>query len=218
MKKILETLKLKWAEYLLEILVIMIGILGAYALNNWNEDRKERSQQIILITQLLEDAKADSAFYKSRFNGVRWVESTVNAAKLLSEGKRVDSSMFRTHGTGRVFFMTYFHHASSVLDNNPDAYDKIISPEIKSKLRTYNIRFLYLERTFLIFNKILETDVKQLRKKYFKELRANKDLKSFDSLLKVYRDDDFQSIIDPISLQLYTLDTRLKEILAATMS
>jgi len=53
MKKFLETLKNKWAEYLLEIIVIMIGILGAYTLNNWNEDRKER----ILKTQLINDLK-----------------------------------------------------------------------------------------------------------------------------------------------------------------
>ncbi|PTM07999.1 MAG: hypothetical protein DA407_09185 [Bacteroidetes bacterium] len=206
----------KYFKYAIgEVILVMIGILLALQVNNWNEDRKEQSNQQVLINQLLEDARADSLFYDSRFYGTRRFESTVMAAKLLGDGKQVDSSMFRNHGNGKIFFSEYFHYVSAVLDNNPDAYDKIISPEIKSKLRTYNIRFNYLERSFVILNKILETDVNQLSKKYYKELRANKDLKSFESLLKVYQDDDFQSIIEPINLQLDHINTRLTELLAA---
>ena len=61
MKTILETLKRKWSEYLLEMLVITFGILGAFALNNWNEQRKELEQEQVVLKQLKEDYKANLA-------------------------------------------------------------------------------------------------------------------------------------------------------------
>ena len=55
MKKILETLKLKWADYLLEILVIIIGILVAFTLNDWNDSRKQRNREIELLKTINSD-------------------------------------------------------------------------------------------------------------------------------------------------------------------
>ena len=59
MKKILETLKQKWSEYLLEMLVITIGILGAFALNNWNQQINEGHREQKLLSQILTDYEAN---------------------------------------------------------------------------------------------------------------------------------------------------------------
>jgi len=52
MKRILTTLKEKWPEYILEIIVLFSGIYGAMALNNWNEYRKERALEKNILVEL----------------------------------------------------------------------------------------------------------------------------------------------------------------------
>ncbi|WP_370088183.1 hypothetical protein [Ekhidna sp.] len=61
MKKILATLSQKWAEYFLEILVITIGILGAFLLNHWNQNRIAANTQRLTIERLIDDIKSDTA-------------------------------------------------------------------------------------------------------------------------------------------------------------
>ena len=45
MKKIIEHLKENWIRHGFETLVVTVGILGAFTLNHWNEERKDRSME-----------------------------------------------------------------------------------------------------------------------------------------------------------------------------
>lgn len=49
MKKILDTIKLKWAEYLLEIIVIVLSIFGGLELEKWNAQREERIKEVEIL-------------------------------------------------------------------------------------------------------------------------------------------------------------------------
>jgi len=59
MNTILETLKRKWVEYILEIIVIVGSILGAFALDNWNDTRIERKEELKYLANLKTDLMED---------------------------------------------------------------------------------------------------------------------------------------------------------------
>ena len=61
MKKILQHLKSDWYKYVIELVVITAGILGAYALNNWNDGRKNKQLEQDIYQNLYSSLKTDSA-------------------------------------------------------------------------------------------------------------------------------------------------------------
>jgi uncharacterized protein DUF6090 len=67
MKKILETLKRKWTEYLIEIIVIMLGILSAYTLNNWNEARKDAAAELAALIDLKQEFSKKAVVFNEHY-------------------------------------------------------------------------------------------------------------------------------------------------------
>ncbi len=59
MKELTENLRQNWPTYFFEILVLIIGIYGAFALENWNEERKQKKEEQALYRQLILDYEAN---------------------------------------------------------------------------------------------------------------------------------------------------------------
>ena len=78
MKTILEILQRKWAEYLLEILVIVIGVLGAFILNNWNDQRKLKKEEKVTLSNFKESLKNDLQNLEFRIDLNNRVDSSID--------------------------------------------------------------------------------------------------------------------------------------------
>lgn len=109
MKRIFNTISQKWPEYLLEILVITIGILGAFALNSWNEVRKDNQQEHRYLVRLLEDINKDLSEFEEALNAS---EQRMKRALFLMEAAS-DSSLITKDPT---YFVTSIEQAGYTKD------------------------------------------------------------------------------------------------------
>ena len=55
LSKIIDNLRQNWITYLFEIIVVLLGILGAESLNDWNEVRKEKELEHNYLLRLKKD-------------------------------------------------------------------------------------------------------------------------------------------------------------------
>ena len=68
----------RFSKYLLyaigEIILVVIGILIALQINNWNEVRKEKHSLRAIYSNLLLDIKADSVSYSLNLKGLKKID------------------------------------------------------------------------------------------------------------------------------------------------
>jgi hypothetical protein len=154
MKRILQTFFKKWPEYLLEILVITIGILGAFALDSWNETRKDRIAEISILNNLYQDLTLDTL--DIAFN-IRYMKKILaEEQKLYSvmrNAEEITEDINYTDALGIPLMLTL--HESSLKNLQSNGFEIITNDELKNEISRFYDFFvkalLKLENDFDVY-------------------------------------------------------------------
>lgn len=124
----LAALRTRWSSWLAELLVIMVGILAAFALENWGQQRAREREQLAILRSALGELKAD--LEDVAFN-VRVHEQAVRSmdlldARLAGDAEYHDSLAAHFHN---ALNMPRFVHSTAAFQSMQSAGMDIITNE-----------------------------------------------------------------------------------------
>lgn len=200
MKRILTTLSQKWPEYLLEILVLIIGIYGAFAVDNWNENRKAEAEEINLFKNILTDLQSDSLLAVACLKQLEMQLTVVD--RMIKDIQDQDSS-YKHDNAGIVRFWTTFIPRTQ--GNHAELVSTIKNKNARRAVQDY----FYQEDQVLNVYEEYDDIVRGKVRPYL----AQQDAYDLQFLVAGTMDDELKIIISQKMVQQLLKDSEFKQIL-----
>lgn len=164
MKRLFKTIAGKWPEYLLEILVITIGILGAFALNNWNESRKTTNATLSALTNVLNDLRQDSIQFQFHEKNSRKISHNLGRTISIVLDNQENDSLEYYYQRSRGYLVAVVHSSAFESMNELGLVSGVQDDELRIELMRY---FTYVQRNVVEFRKFeysqLTSTIKQIQ-------------------------------------------------------
>jgi hypothetical protein len=145
----------KVSKYLLyaigEIILVVIGILIALQVNNWNQERYQKETEAIYLTQLLEETRADSIFFQSRLVLFEKQSTCYTQLIQLCAGTLSDSLLASIPTRDEEPFVMAALGSATLKSIAQDG-EKISDPGIKQRVRHYEQRYEFVSKIIGLLN------------------------------------------------------------------
>jgi hypothetical protein len=168
-------LKLRWSNYLIELLIVIIGISIAFWLNNMAQNRKDQKEKTTYLTDIRNDLKTDSLRLSRNIkNNEAKIKKLQNGLALIEQKAPVDQVLSDVIEIGNYDFFNPDNFTLTSLLQSGD-FKLIDSEEIKKEL----LRLLKIyESIDLMQNNFLQA----LDQNYFPMLLSKVDMIKFQAI------------------------------------
>jgi len=143
--RILKHLKKEWLRYGFETIAVVVGILVAFALDNWNDTRKENEIEKELLEQFKEDLNSD---IESINNVNHWYQKTIHSCEVLADhlkNRKPFHDSLKIHFDLWNDFETFFISSGAISNLNSRGVDLISNTSLRNEILTmYNQQLPYI--------------------------------------------------------------------------
>ena len=184
----------KYMRYAIgEIVLVVIGILIALSINNWNEANKTRNKELIYLNNIKGDLILNITSLEE-FIAAR--EKTVQAVDTLIdyfEGKRdMNHNKFNFYNLTVLEWYPFVQHSNTYQElMNSGTFTIISNKSIKDGLQ--NIQIIY-ESIAFIENEMQQDYERYLYEPYFNLVDLNSALKNYTDQMNNSVDDEFEEV------------------------
>lgn len=207
-KKLLEEGHIrKYVWYaLVEVFLVVIGILIALQINNWNEDRKQFHAETELLTTMLRDLRGDSTRHGYMSRDARIYEELLQQIYVESRDGAVPSDTLEVQSLrrGRAY-------SSRSMRNHADNTNFIHNEELRDVVNRYFFSAMIADEATEFFNEYLITDFRPYLTKHrihnvdaiFDDTNSlsERQYVKYDKLVEQYGSDEFDQHLFSLKLR-----------------
>jgi uncharacterized membrane-anchored protein YhcB (DUF1043 family) len=138
-----------------EITLVVIGILIALQINNWNQERLHKKEEIKQVKLMLQDANQDSILFATIKQSLK-ESDTLQKNFLALYDPELRDSVAKLKSPNRSAFGSFLPYESNVIINSRGAFDIIENDSIKKQVRELNSSYAILATSLDIYNRHVE--------------------------------------------------------------
>jgi len=188
----------KYLKYAIgEILLVVIGILIALSINNWNESKKNIAYESLLLDKMIEQTLADSLLLSNRVSTLQSQDSLYSY--YIAINQNTSDSLPDIYYQGFLSPILKLNDGSNLIRNHSENFKQISDLTLREQLMEYTYLATMMDGAIELLNQNLQEYHVPLELEYYERLKGYDDSTSLASLKNILKNPKIEAHFNLLS-------------------